>query len=43
MLKMKDPDRAKELGRLAQSFTDERYELFERLAQPFESKPKENK
>jgi pyruvate-ferredoxin/flavodoxin oxidoreductase len=43
MLKMKDPDRAKELGRLAQSFVDERYELYERLAQPFESKTEENK
>ncbi|MFO8026992.1 MAG: pyruvate:ferredoxin (flavodoxin) oxidoreductase [Opitutales bacterium] len=36
MLKMKDPDRAKELGKLAQSFVDERYELYERLAKPHE-------
>jgi len=36
MLKMKDPDRAKELGKLAQTFVDERFELYERLAKPFE-------
>ncbi len=42
MLKMKDPDRAKELGQLAQSFVDERYELYERLAQPFTSKTEED-
>jgi len=41
MLKMKDPDRAKELARLAQSFVDERYELYERLAQPYASKTEE--
>jgi pyruvate-ferredoxin/flavodoxin oxidoreductase len=35
MLKMKDPDRAKELGKLAQAFVDERYELYERLAKPY--------
>lgn len=35
MLKMKDPDRARELGRLAQEFVDERYGLYERLAQPY--------
>lgn len=36
MLKMKDPDRAKELGRAAQAFVDERYELYDRLAKLFE-------
>ena len=35
MLKMKDPDRAKELGKVAQDFVDERFELYERLAQPY--------
>jgi pyruvate-ferredoxin/flavodoxin oxidoreductase len=35
MLKMKDPDRSKELGRLAQAFVDERYALYERLATPW--------
>jgi len=33
MLKMKDPDRAKELAGLAQSYVDERFALYERLAQ----------
>jgi pyruvate-ferredoxin/flavodoxin oxidoreductase len=37
MLKMKDPDRAKELGKLAQAFVDERYELYERLAKPYDN------
>ena len=41
MLKMKDPDRAKELGRSAQSFVDERYELYERLAKPYEKEVEE--
>lgn len=36
MLKMKDPVRAKELGKVAQSFVDERFELYDRLAKPFE-------
>lgn len=36
MLKLKDPDRAKELGKVAQDFVDERYALYERMAQPFE-------
>jgi len=36
MLKMKDPVRAKELGQLAQTFVDERFELYERLAKPFD-------
>jgi pyruvate-ferredoxin/flavodoxin oxidoreductase len=35
MLKMKDPERAKALGRMAQAFVDERYALYERLATPF--------
>lgn len=35
MLKLKDPERAKELGRKAQDFVNERYALYERLAQPF--------
>ncbi|WP_233246147.1 pyruvate:ferredoxin (flavodoxin) oxidoreductase [Coraliomargarita sinensis] len=35
MLKMKDPDRAKELGQQAQAFVDERFELYERLAKPY--------
>lgn len=38
MLKMKDPDRAKEMGKRAQSFVDERFELYERLAQPYATK-----
>ncbi len=38
MLKMKDPERAKMLGRAAQAFVDERYELYERLAKPYEAK-----
>lgn len=38
MLKMKDPERAKELGRLAQDFVNERYALHERLAQPYPKK-----
>jgi hypothetical protein len=37
MLKMKDPARAKELGQLAQTFVDERFELYDRLAHPFET------
>lgn len=36
MLKMKDPVRAKELGKIAQAFVDERFELYDRLAKPFE-------
>ena len=35
MLKMKDPERAKELGRMAQEFVNERYALHERLATPY--------
>jgi len=35
MLKMKDPERAKELGRMAQDFVNERYALHERLATPY--------
>lgn len=35
MLKMKDPERAKELGRRAQEFVDERFALHERLAKPY--------
>ncbi|MFP4259676.1 MAG: pyruvate:ferredoxin (flavodoxin) oxidoreductase [Opitutales bacterium] len=41
MLKMKDPERAKELGRAAQAFVDERFELYERLAKPYETKDTE--
>jgi len=41
MLKMKDPDRAKELAKQAQSFVDERFELYERLAKPYDSKTEE--
>ncbi|MBT62628.1 MAG: pyruvate:ferredoxin (flavodoxin) oxidoreductase [Puniceicoccaceae bacterium] len=37
MLKMKDPVRAKELGQAAQTFVDERFELYDRLSQPFET------
>jgi pyruvate-ferredoxin/flavodoxin oxidoreductase len=40
MLKMKDPERAKELGRKAQNFVNERYALHERLATPY-PKPEE--
>ncbi len=36
MLKMKDPVRAKELSKLAQGFVDERFALYDRLAQPFD-------
>jgi pyruvate-ferredoxin/flavodoxin oxidoreductase len=36
MLKMKDPDRARELGKLAQDFVDQRFELYERLAKPYD-------
>ncbi len=36
MLKMKDPERAKKLGKLAQTFVDDRFELYDRLAKPFE-------
>jgi len=39
MLKMKDPDRARKLGQVAQDFVDERFALYERLAQPY---PKED-
>jgi pyruvate-ferredoxin/flavodoxin oxidoreductase len=35
MLKMKDPERAKALGRMAQEFVNERYALHERLATPY--------
>lgn len=35
MLRLKDPERAKELGRLAQDFVNERFALYERLAKPF--------
>jgi len=35
MLALKDPDRAKELGRSAQAFVNERFALYERLAAPF--------
>jgi len=36
MLKLKDPERAKDLGRIAQKFVDDQYALYERLAAPFE-------
>jgi pyruvate-ferredoxin/flavodoxin oxidoreductase len=35
MLKMKNPERAKELGKMAQDFVDDRFALYDRLAQPF--------
>jgi pyruvate-ferredoxin/flavodoxin oxidoreductase len=35
MLKMKNPERAKELGRQAQEYVNERYALHERLATPY--------
>ncbi|WP_269527067.1 pyruvate:ferredoxin (flavodoxin) oxidoreductase [Coraliomargarita parva] len=35
MLKLKNPERAKELGRHAQEFVDERFALYERMAQPY--------
>lgn len=35
ILKMKHPERAKQLGCLAQDFVDERYALYERLAAPY--------
>ena len=41
MLKMKDPDRAKELAKFAQEFVDERFELYERLAKPYEKAKEE--
>ncbi|MGJ8638760.1 MAG: pyruvate:ferredoxin (flavodoxin) oxidoreductase [Opitutaceae bacterium] len=41
MLKLKDPDRAKDLARLAQKFVDDQYQLYERLAEPF-AKPSED-
>jgi pyruvate-ferredoxin/flavodoxin oxidoreductase len=37
MLKMKDPVRAKELGQVAQDFVDQRFELYDRLAKPYET------
>ncbi|TVP78615.1 MAG: pyruvate:ferredoxin (flavodoxin) oxidoreductase [Puniceicoccaceae bacterium] len=37
MLKMKDPAQAKELGQRAQQFVDERFELYERMAQPYDA------
>lgn len=43
MLKMKDPARAKELGKLAQTFVDERFELYDRLAKPHEKAGKAGK
>ncbi len=42
MLKLKDPERAKELGRVAQKFVDEQYALYERLATPFEKNESES-
>ncbi|NBB79839.1 MAG: pyruvate:ferredoxin (flavodoxin) oxidoreductase [Verrucomicrobia bacterium] len=42
MLKMKDPDRAKELGRAAQRFVDEHFATYERLARPFATTEAEN-
>jgi len=41
MLKMKDPSRAKELGQQAQTFVDERFELYDRLAKPYEKAAKD--
>jgi pyruvate-ferredoxin/flavodoxin oxidoreductase len=41
MLKMKDPSRAKELGQQAQTFVDERFELYDRLAKPYEKAVKD--
>jgi hypothetical protein len=41
MLKMKDPVRAKELGKAAQAFVDQRFELYDRLATPFEKPDQE--
>ena len=38
MLKLKDPERAKVLGKAAQNFANDRFALYERLATPF---PKE--
>lgn len=35
MLKMKHPEQAKQLGRQAQDFVNERYALYERLAKPY--------
>lgn len=35
MLKLKDPERAKLLGKQAQKFVDDQYALYERLAEPF--------
>ena len=35
MLKLKDPERARELGKAAQQFVDDRYALYERLAAPY--------
>ncbi|WP_345785337.1 pyruvate:ferredoxin (flavodoxin) oxidoreductase [Thalassobacterium sedimentorum] len=37
MLKMKDPARAKELGQAAQTFVDQRFQLYDRLSKPFET------
>jgi hypothetical protein len=34
---MKDPVRAKELGQVAQDFVDQRFELYDRLAKPYET------
>ncbi|MGB0413194.1 MAG: pyruvate:ferredoxin (flavodoxin) oxidoreductase [Coraliomargarita sp.] len=36
MLKLKDPERAKELKQVAQDFVDKRYALYERLAKPYD-------
>jgi len=41
MLQMKDPSRAKELGQQAQTFVDERFELYDRLAKPYEKAAKD--
>lgn len=38
MLKMKDPERAKELGKAAQCFVDEHFATYERMARPYETK-----
>lgn len=43
MLKMKDPARAKELGKAAQRYVDEHFATYERLARPYEPVDEETK
>jgi pyruvate-ferredoxin/flavodoxin oxidoreductase len=42
MLKLKDPDRAKDLAKLAQKHVDDQFAVYERLAQPYPKDEKED-